>query len=547
MTIFDKISENEKDAIAHAIKKCAGAKPSAPLSHILRYWSTEKAWLFHMFGDKLTVSKPVRVKKSPAEMRDEWCTLCEHVFITEIVDKVYPYISLWDLYGMVDDAELEQRKEKNRNHDLFMRLITEENLASNEVPHTAYFENASFPLPEGKTLRVQPGMKVMRVLSKIAAAYNLKSEFEDFRIKHSMILNDMEIETTLYLSIHPLDFITASVNDCSWRSCMHWKDGEFRLGTVEMMNSPCVICAYIKSSEDMSLFKSSYSWNNKRWREFVIVDDDVVCPIKGYPYWNHELEEAVMDFIDELRPNHYSKKTISLDFEDANDYHPSFASIYNDKENRLNFYTDAMYNDFRYTDHRARLSLFMEENPTNIYLNYSGEATCMICGDVIDLKPAEGDDDDYSLDGFNGNAKESGFLYCHECARRYGTVCSCCDEIISVDDDSYDVDGRILCQNCYENETCDCDICGTIHMCDTITEFKPYIIVDDKAYLAYSEYYFGNVCEYCRENSTVITHEDIDYIELKEYSIPERKERIRERIINSRKWLPFIPTSSEEN
>ena len=41
-----------------------------------------------------------------------------------------------------------------------------------------------------------------------------------------------------------------SDNDYGWDSCMGWmNEGEYRLGTVEMMNSPCIVVAYIDGEE----------------------------------------------------------------------------------------------------------------------------------------------------------------------------------------------------------------------------------------------------------------------------------------------------------
>ena len=76
----------------------------------------------------------------------------------------------------------------------------------------------------------------MRVLSKIATAYNLPG-FEDFRIAQSLVTNQANLKGYITLSIHPLDYMTMSDNNCGWDSCMSWQEeGCYRQGTVEMMN-----------------------------------------------------------------------------------------------------------------------------------------------------------------------------------------------------------------------------------------------------------------------------------------------------------------------
>ena len=121
-------------------------------------------------------------------------------------------------------------------------------------------------LPNGKKYRVQKGCKILKALQKISSAFNI-SDFEDFRIKHSQILNQRKIEGNLCLSINPLDYITMSDNDCGWDSCMSWvEDGEYKLGTVEMMNSPCVLVAYLESEDSKYELPNGFRWSNRKGR-----------------------------------------------------------------------------------------------------------------------------------------------------------------------------------------------------------------------------------------------------------------------------------------
>ena len=47
-------------------------------------------------------------------------------------------------------------------------------------------------------------------------------------------------------------------------------EGSYRLGTVEMMNSPMVICAYLSGKNQMDI-NGVYEWNSKKWRAWAIV------------------------------------------------------------------------------------------------------------------------------------------------------------------------------------------------------------------------------------------------------------------------------------
>ena len=101
-------------------------------------------------------------------------------------------------------------------------------------------------------------------LSDIA---DMEAIFEQMRIKHSQILNKKRLKGTLCLSIHPLDYITISDNNCDWDSCMTWTGddcpGEYRLGTLEMMNSPSVVVAYLDSKEPYHPLDDGRAWSNK--------------------------------------------------------------------------------------------------------------------------------------------------------------------------------------------------------------------------------------------------------------------------------------------
>ena len=149
-----------------------------------------------------------------------------------------------------------------------LNLVNHRNLATNSYSIGEPFE---VNLPDGKILKVQKGTKPLRVLAKMAQAFNLEG-FEEFRLTHSRILNQKKMTGELCLSIHPMDFMTMSDNNSNWESCMSWSDyGCYRRGTVEMMNSECVVVAYLRAKEDMKVSEDLY-WNNKKWRCWFFFD-----------------------------------------------------------------------------------------------------------------------------------------------------------------------------------------------------------------------------------------------------------------------------------
>ena len=152
-----------------------------------------------------------------------------------------------------------------------------------------------------KPIKVQHGCKNTRVLGKIADAYKLP-HFEDFRLVHSQVLNQKKLNGIMCLSIHPLDYMTMSDNNCNWESCMNWySHGDYRIGTIEMMNSPMVVEAYLEADHPYyPIDNRSWTWSNKRWRCLYIVHPDIITEIKQYPYHNEFLSKEVLGWLKEL-------------------------------------------------------------------------------------------------------------------------------------------------------------------------------------------------------------------------------------------------------
>ena len=114
------------------------------------------------------------------------------------------------------------------------------------------------------------GMKLSRVLLK-----HFGLEAEDVRQRLSMLIQSNKISGILCLSVHPLDFLSSSENQHSWRSC-HALDGEYRAGNLSYMCDYVTFMAYLKSPEDTILprFPANQLWNNKKWRCLFFCDRD---------------------------------------------------------------------------------------------------------------------------------------------------------------------------------------------------------------------------------------------------------------------------------
>lgn len=408
---------------------------SINIEHILRFWAQEKLNLFRAFGEELILTKHFSYKKSEVEMEEDFQ---EHLFGCGSEGETFSRA----FHRWLDRKFWDDNRENYYN---LRNLLNTNTLMSNVYAGPT----VEIELSNGKKLVVNSGCKASKILGKIASSFSIEG-YEEFRVAHSMCLNQKTMEGDVCLSIHPLDYMTMSDNDCSWSSCMSWQEGgDYRQGTVEMMNSPYVVVAYLKSKDDMNLFNyygDNFMWNSKKWRQLYIVEQNVVMGIKQYPYENDDLSTFCLRWLRDLAEN----------VQGYGPYHPQMCRLRNRYDNYLafldktvsfHFETCFMYNDC-YGDHDAFVSV---DTPTSVYIMYSGESECMRCGAVITDAP-----DDLPTHT----------LLCSDCGRfMHCDECGC-----AVNEDTYYwVDDTRLCESCYENYASNCNWCEESHFTDNMT------------------------------------------------------------------------------
>ena len=427
------ISIKDKETLIHYINNYADLGATScgntiSIEKVLEPWRENKCSLFKTFGNELIISKEIEADIDEETLRS---SLYRELRLYNAAAR-----SFWDKYTewllstlFPTDTNLEIISK------YYSALINVSDLLKNRYTGETFY----FVTPDDKKVQICHGAKMLKVIKTLNKHYNFatEEEFEQFRLVHSHVLTTAKISGTLSLSIHPLDFLTMSDNDNDWCSCMSWKnDGEYRIGTVEMMNSPCVIVAYFttesNNSYNLAYNKKWYTWNNKIWRCLYVVDPRVIAEVRQYPYNSDILNNAVIEWLRQLMERNSGVKFC----ENASKVEFSYFTAQNlathpisGKDIVLSFNTNEMYNDFRY-NHTVCLAEELQDSRINI--NYSGPTTCMICGQSFHNYDI---DDDYSR------------LICPDCSD--AVRCNDCGDICSREEMHYTIDGYYLCSSCY--------------------------------------------------------------------------------------------------
>ena len=467
---------------------CDSAIDLDRMDYFLRYWAPAKNHFYKMFGNQYIVKRPITFNRPIQDISDD---MINRLYYGGMVFQNFTSRyrdAMWGLKGMDDDDQYK-----------LARLVSDGyTLASN------VYDGPNILIPgeltvDGRPLQVNHGAKTIKMVGKIVKALNLETtyymcpeckhvgydndtcacgskrvpitDFELYRREHSLILNQKQIRGNLCLSIHPLDYITISDNACGWGSCMSWMEdaGDYRLGTIEMMNSPYIVVAYLESGTPLEF--CGYNWNSKRWRQLVVITPELILGNKQYPYENDELQGAALTWMRELAMKDkdfgpYNKSAVNVANHSTN--------TFGDSRVRVSLSFSYMYNDI----YGARMGFLRERfNNPSICYNLSGPAICTACGDEI----CYGDVD-------------ASWTVCRDCSGMY--QCACCGGWY--DDEPYEIGDRRYCEYCYDNRLEECEICGHHEQTEYMRLFYVRLMKNPPEDIAHTNWdYIIRVCEDC--------------------------------------------------
>lgn len=522
MNIYDALTELDKDTILNYIDCMGeGSLSSSNLPNFLSDWATNKESIYHIFGDKFILSKDIVYDTPQSELQDN------------VSNAVTEYFSFFEnLRGAIYNYALniEWMDANEFCSTVFYRLKDASCLANNKIEPGAfkYYKHSYYdvPTPQGNRIRVAEGAKPMRILGKLARAFGFESQYEEFRIDISRCLNVAHLEGQLCLSIHPMDYMTMSDNDCDWHSCMSWSnDGEYKLGTLEMLGSPYCVIAYL-TAKDPYKFRCypDNVWNNKKWRQLLFIHPAFIVGNRHYPYFVPDVEEIAMNWLKEL-----AEKA------DFSQYRNERIQLTNHSRNQFDDFSiypvlmmDQMYNDLNKNWYYLATNIedyFNKDSYSTdrLTVNLSGTAHCVDCGEPI-------------YDPFDPM-----YLKCEHCQPHF--TCSCCEEILAGEPEYINSSGEEFCYECinYSDNLRECDVCNELYYeqgCsydieDDIAGTVSHVCLCDSCYSAGSyKSLFGNFNPsgtFNAENITADGHSALDY-QYKDFNLEEKRAEEEEYI-----------------
>lgn len=189
--------------------------------------------------------------------------------------------------------------------------------------------------------KIRENAYIIKTLRKVFKLFNVEESkvliqlVDEMATEKSKLINKTKEDAILCISVHPMDFLTASDNNTNWQSCFSFKEnGDYKLGTLSAMVSNSTFIAYIKSKNTDYKYGYNKSWNNKTWRAWCHMNEESDLIIsRHYPYYSQIVQDEVVKMISDIS---------NIEFERS-----EFDCIYNSS---LSVNSEFMYSDLEESD-----------------------------------------------------------------------------------------------------------------------------------------------------------------------------------------------------
>lgn len=455
--MFEEVKVHSIDVISKVYK----IKDVSHLQTIMETWEKEKAWFLESWGGP--------IKKIKSNFESELSADAKHNVRTKCINKIF---------NVHEDRKLVQ---------LIYTYLT-------QISDDEFFSNMTHQAHSiiDNELTISSGVKVAKSIKQIYKYFygdELNENHKNTLLKIQMLLSNAQqkskLKGDLYLSVHPLDFLTMSTNNHNWVSC-HALNHCYSAGNFAYIQDACTCVVYLLTpgNEKVQLHKlpEGCLWNDKSWRMLMFLSEDKKFAASGrhYPFevkaFEHEAALVLVPSCNHWRYHgkEYVRKLTLYDrmcsAEEDNPDEPdcyyfadrdrkfvlgyelhTIGDVIILNENRPNeeprFYCDILDSGC-YTPH------FYHSNKGEDYLYNAGEyiprlhigkngCGCLCCGE------------DASCQSF-------GLPFCKECFLDYDKTdiaedwwtCSACGFQAHEDETHYVTDkhGNIYCHDCYVDE-----------------------------------------------------------------------------------------------
>lgn len=226
----------------------------------LRRWA-EKKWEYYvMFGHNFSISRDINISLRPD--KDE---ILIRAMMSDFKRKFIKYAPILDMFSV---SEFLQNKIGSHSE-------------------------------LNKYKPIQRGMKLSKYLSDFF-------DDEEFDIELSKFIQNKEVNSTVHISINPMDYMTASVTKHEWRSCHALHDGEYGLGCLSYMFDEGSLVAFMASDReyayDLDGNGKPFMWNSKSWRQMIYGSkkDNMFIFSREYPqkYQNEAITSEIRNLLE---------------------------------------------------------------------------------------------------------------------------------------------------------------------------------------------------------------------------------------------------------
>jgi hypothetical protein len=261
------------------ISKVYKIKDIAYLQHIMETWEKEKSWFLEEWGGP--------IKKIKSNFEADLSKDAKHNIKSKCVNKIYKVNEDKKLINLIVE---------------YLHELDEEEFFSN-MTHQIHTIRENF-------VTIGAGVKVAKSIKKFYEQFygdELNEDNKNTLLKIQMILSNAQqksrIKGDLYLSVHPLDFLTMSTNNHNWVSC-HALNHCYSAGNFAYIQDSCTCVVYLLTpgNEQVQLHKlpEGCLWNDKSWRMLMFLSEDKKFAGSGrhYPFEIQSLEhEAALALV----------------------------------------------------------------------------------------------------------------------------------------------------------------------------------------------------------------------------------------------------------